>query len=204
MRRHRLDAQLETRLDNETYEELVEHRCFPRGLREQLPYEWSESPKILGVLFGEKLSYARHVEVLVGKAGVRHGVLSRLTRSNWGLETNILRVANEALLTSLTRYCLAMIGSGLYEDDFRTLETRHTHIGARRVGGLGMSARIETLIMVANTKSARNLFFLQCANKLDKCLRAFGSSILDSVNEWLSEIFCVTNFTITGCSVLLE
>ena len=178
--------------------------CFPRSYQERLPYEWTESYqerylnrlpyqesylKILGVLFDEHMSYSNHVRVLMGKAGVRHGVVSRLTRSNWGLETNILRVANEALLTSLTRYCLPMIGSGLYENDLRMLEVRHAHIGARRVAGLGMTARIESMLMVAGSQSVHNLFLLTCANKLDRCLRAHGSSILNRLSAWTAETF---------------
>ena len=97
-----------------------------------------------------------------------------------------------------------VVGSGLYERDFRALETRHSHIGARRVAGLGMSARIETLFVVAGTRSAHNMYLLACANKLDRCLRAHGSSVLSRLHSWLAAEFDVYDWSSKPVFVALE
>ena len=197
-----LDEQLAMRQDFETCEELLSNKCFPKEYRQKLPYEWSVDLKILGVLFNECFSFSRHVETLLARAGVRHGVVSRLARCNWGLENNILRVASEALLVSLTRYCIVVVGSGLYERDFKRLETKHAHVAARRVIGLGIGARIETLLMMAGATSAHNLYILACANKMDRCLRAHNSSIQKRMGEWTASVYSVHGWSSSPATVV--
>ena len=86
-----------------------------------------------GVLFDPMLSYSSHIHSLIRRARVRHSIMTSLSKSNWGLETGILRAAHNALLVSLTRFGFVTVGSGIYEADMRVLETRHTNLAARRV-----------------------------------------------------------------------
>ena len=69
-----------------------------------------------------------------------------------------------------------------------------THVGARRVTGLGMSARIETLLLLVGTRTARNLYLLACADKMDRRPRAHASSVLSRLNDWLADVFDVSNW----------
>ena len=99
----------------------------------------------LGVAFDQLLSFRARAEKLLSQAKIRHGVMFTIARSNWGLKTNVLRQTHVALLISIMRYALPTVGSGLYEADFRRIETKHVNVAARRIVGIGRSARRETL-----------------------------------------------------------
>ena len=58
----------------------------------------------------------------------------------------------------------------------RRLETHHTNVSARRVSGMGRAARLMTPHMVADVRSARNLYIRQCALMLDRAKRAANCS----------------------------
>ena len=168
---------------------------FPREWRADLPFKWQEEMEILGVTFDERLCFRAHIQRLLGRAKVRHSVMSKLARSSWGLETGVLRVTHEALLTSLIRYGMVATGSGAYESDFCLLQTRHANIAARRVLGIGRSARLGTLFATSNALSARNLYLRSCATMLDRCLRATDSSTTKRLHMWSKEQFQVTSWT---------
>ena len=99
-----------------------------------------------------------------------------------------------SLLTSLTRYSMAVVGSGVYEKKFRTLETQLSNVAARRIVGLGISARIETLNAVAGLMSAHNLYLRTCSALLDRSLRATRSSIKNRLEKWLSRAYAITSW----------
>ena len=158
MGRPLLDQQNMSGLEDLSTNELLEKGIFPPELRPQLPFEWRDKIRVLGVLLDPLLTYTDHIQSLIRRARVRHSVMTSLSRSNWGLETGILRATHNALLVSLTRYGFVTVGSGAYESDMKTLETRHTNLAARRVLGLGTTARLETLFATADLLSAHNLY----------------------------------------------
>ena len=124
------------------------------------------------MLFDPRLTFRDHIRTLISRAGVRHHVFTCLARSNWGLESSILRTTHNALLVSLTRYGLVAMGSGAYEADLRSLEVRHTNVAARRVLGVGATARLGTLFSTSDLLPARNLYLRSRAAMLDRDLRA--------------------------------
>ena len=46
-------------------------------------------------------------------------------------------------------------------------------------------------MMLAGAQTARNLFLLTCANKLDRCSRSRNSSILGRPNGWATRVFAI-------------
>ena len=185
----------ESLLVDVSVEEQLVRGIFPTTYRADLPFTWSESIKILGVVFDPWFSFASHLESILCRAKVRHSVLARLAKSNWGLETNILRTTHNALLVNLTRYGLASTGSSMYESTFRQLDTRDHNIPARRIVGLGPSARIETLFHTAGILNVRNLYLRCCGGMLDRALRAWASSIRTRMDRWLCNVFGVSTWT---------
>ena len=130
-----LDKQNASRLKDLSANELLAHNIFPLPLRSSLPFAWRDTIRILGVLFDPMLTCTTHIHSLIRRARVRRSVMTGLSRSNWGLETGILRATHSALLASLTRFGFVPVGSGIYESDMHLLETRHTNLAARRVLG---------------------------------------------------------------------
>ena len=135
---------------------------FPSALRAELPFKYVHSMRALGVIFDSRLYFSGHIEGLLSRAAIRHGVMARLARSTWGLEAGVLRATHSVLLTGLTRYALVTYGSGAYDVDMRRLETLHANIAARRITGISRSARLATLRMAAGVQSVRNLNICQC------------------------------------------
>ena len=56
------------------------------------------------------------------------------------------------------------------------LDTRPTSVAARRIGGIGRTARLAVLHATIDTYATTNVFNQQCAFLLDRALRADGSS----------------------------
>ena len=60
---------------------------------------------VLGVDIGRYLSEAR----------LRQGILSRGARSSWGVECGVLRMTHDAMITSLPRNALRVVGTMILE-----------------------------------------------------------------------------------------
>ena len=52
----------------------------------------------------------------MAKSRVQQGILARIARRIWGLETSLLRVATDAVVTKLLRYGMAISGPRVPED----------------------------------------------------------------------------------------
>ena len=191
MERPMQDQQNETKLDDLTEAGRMEQGVFPRSMSGGLPFEWKETIRILGVLFDPLLAFRQHVQGLLSRARVRRSIMVSLSRSNWGLETGIPRTTHDALLVGLTRYGLVTVGSGIYETDFKALETRHTNIAARRVLDLGPTARLETLFSTADLISAHNLYLRGRATLLDRGFRAVDCSHQSRMDRWTRRVYGV-------------
>ena len=194
LNRPKLDREQHTVLTELPREGLDNARIFPGERREKLLCAWNETSKILGITLDPKLTFESHCERLMGRSKVRHGALAKLARSNWGLETGILWATYNALLVSVTRSGLATVGSGMYETHFRQMDTKHTNIAARRIAGMGISARLETLHVMAGTLSTAYLYLQTCAGLPDRALRADSSTVRTRLYRWLCGTFRVESW----------
>ena len=68
------------------------------------------------------------------------------------------------LIYSLLRYGLAVTGSMAYEQSLQKLDAAVINVTARKILGVGTSARLPTLHIGAGVKSMRNLCLQHCAN----------------------------------------
>ena len=141
--------------------------AFPIALRKKLPYEYSDPLSILGVWRDGRLRFAYHIKGVLGRATVRHGIMARLARSPWGLETGALKATHSAMLLSFSGFALATAGSGAYDEGLRSLEVQLANISARRIVGIGRLARIAALRMTAGVTSVQNQYSRKCALLLE-------------------------------------
>ena len=150
--------------------------------------------KILGVIFDRDFTFTEHLNKLHSKAKVRLALVSRVASQSWGLEVGMLRLTGEALVISLLRYCFAVVGSGLPECLFRRIDTQLINPLARKVAGVGPSARIPVLHAVAGHTSAHNLFVQHCGELLNLSLRANNSSIRERLYRWVCRAYRVESW----------
>ena len=151
------------------------------SMQERLPYPFAATIKISGVVFDMRFCFEAQVKTILDRAKIRIGVVSRLAGCTWGAETAIMRLTGDALVISLMRYALAVIGSGMYEQSLRRLEVCVVNVLARKVIGVGRSARLPVLHATAGILSAHNLYAQHCADMVDHTLRAEGSSVKERV-----------------------
>ena len=52
-----------------------------------------------------------HFKGIAAKAQLREGVLSKVADTRWGIEAGVLKIAHDAVITSLLRYGLVVTGS---------------------------------------------------------------------------------------------
>ena len=68
--------------------------------------------------FWPKRNFAQRFPIL-SKAKLRMGILPNQTGCKWGAETGIMRLGGDALVVSLLRYGMPVIGSGGYVQSMR-------------------------------------------------------------------------------------
>ena len=163
-------------------------------LREGQPNQIEKEMEILGVAMEKRLSFRGHTAQILDKEQVRLAILGRLAGCKWGTEIGILRPTGEALIVSLLRYCIALIGTGAYEKDMRRLEVCILNVLPRRVAGESRSARILVLHATAGLISVHNLYVQQCDALLDRGLRAENGSIQNRIARWTQEQFGITGW----------
>ena len=122
-------------------------------------------------------------------AGVAH--------RKWGLETTVLRISSDAIISSLLRYGLTVLGSGLPEDLVNKIDVQIINTTARRITGLHPSTRIEILHFLAGTHTYKNLYIRHCANFLHSTLTAHGSHIQTRMRGELGELLNIPEPNIT-------
>ena len=152
------------------------------------PYPLSDSVKILGLTLDEYFALDEHMKILSAKAQVRQGILSRVARCAWGLESTVLRLTHDALVTSLLRYAMAVVGSCAPDDLINRIDTTIVNTAARRVSRLPLSTRIETLHFLSGTYSYRNMYTQQCAMFVHRARSAHGSAIEGRINDEIGAI----------------
>ena len=141
-----------------------------------LPYSQAARAKILGVTFDQEFSFGRHFEGIMSKVEIRLALLAKLPSYSWGLETGVWRMTGKALVISVPKYCLAVYGSGLPEHLSQKLDTSVINILARRILGVGPSARLPVLYAVADVTSIHNVYAQHCGGLLNLALRASAAS----------------------------
>ena len=181
-------------LETQTKQDLLANNISPPDFQSQLPYQWNEQIKVLGIVFDPQFTHKVYLQKLLNRAKVRQAVSTRLMHYNWGLLTNILGTTHKALPSSLVRYGKAAVGSGAHERALGALETQQGDIAARRVAGLGVSARIETLFATTNLLTVRNMYLHTCATLLDRTLRATSSTIQARMDQWLRRVYGVRDW----------
>ena len=184
--------------------ELLEASVSPVSWRQPLPYIWTERMGISGVYSDPLLAFSAHLASLPSRVRIRRSVLARLSRSNWGLETGVLRSTHSALLVSLAGCGLVTVGSSMYEGGFRQRDTRRINIAARLVVELGVSARIEALFSAADFLTPANSYLRSCAVQLDRALRAHNCSLQRRMYTWLCNTFNVRSWAPSPTSVTLS
>ena len=142
------------------------------------------------------MCFRDHIEKMIDRAKVRMGLLSRVTSFTWGLETGVLRMTAETLITSLIRYGLSVWGAMAYEQYLKKIDTAVINPMARKVLGTGISARLPTLHATAGVKSMRNIFAQHCAELLDSSLRATKSTIQRRLPPWTANVYGVEDWEV--------
>ena len=153
--------------------------------RTGLPYQVSDEIKILGVLIDRNFRFEEHIAGIRDRAKMRMVISSRLAGCTWGAEVGLLMHTGDAPVTSLLRYGLLVVGSGAYKQALRALEVGVTSVLARKILGVGRTARIVALHAAVRVFSVHNLCIQQCASLLVLSLRTTGSSITTRIRRWL-------------------
>ena len=163
----------------------------PRG-KCAFPYKNTESFRLLGVTFDNKFSFGAQLERVLSLSKKRLAIMGKVAGFAWGLETNMLRLTGDTLITSLLRYGLAVVGSGLSDEAMRRVNTCVLNVMARKIVGVNRTARVPILHAVSGILSIHNLFIQHCASMLDLSLRASNSTIQTRLHNWLCQVFKIS------------
>ena len=89
------DAALNT-FDNQiSFEEMLPEGVIPPEIKNRLPFQYAFRTRILGLFLDGQMNYSLHVQNILERARVRHGILAKLTKCTWGLEAGILRTTTK-------------------------------------------------------------------------------------------------------------
>ena len=149
----------------------------PIGLDRAFPYPLSPTLKVLGIIIDRHFTFDSHCTALFAKSRTRQGIMASVARRGWGLETAVLRITHDALITSLLRYGLSVLGSCVPDDLINRIDVLVINPAARRITGLESHARIEVLHFLAGTQSYRNLYICHLATFLHSSLMVPESQI---------------------------
>ena len=158
---------------------------------EGFPYPLVDSMRVLGVQLDTYGSLDDQLLVILARAQVRQGLLARAAHSSWGLETDVLRVTRDALIVSLLRYGLVVVGSCVPDDLMTRMDVHIVDTASRRITGLPVFLRVEALHFLAQTQSMRNLYIRHCAEFLHAVMGSNGSGIKKRIEAELCAIFQV-------------
>ena len=170
---------------------------------EGFPYPAAESMRVLGLTVDMFFSLDEHYQEIINKAQMRQGILSRVARCKWGMDTGVMKMTHDAVITSLLRYALTITGSCIPPDLMRKLNTQIVNIAARKISTLSRSTRIESLHLATGTSTILNLYIKHCAEFLDSCLRARECSTNKRLREELGHYFGVSSFETEDVQILL-
>ena len=97
------------------------------------------------------------------RSQLRQGLLVRVARMTWVLNTTVLRITHDAIVTSPLRYGLVLAGPCPPHDLMTRVDTQVISIAASRIAGLPLSSRVECLQFISGKHSFRNMYIKQCA-----------------------------------------
>ena len=100
------------------------------------PFPLYGSVKILGLTVDEYFASDERIKIMSAKAQVRQGILSKVAQRTWGLETAILGLTRDTLVTSLMYYAIVVVGSCEPGHLINRKDTTIVNIAARRVSRL--------------------------------------------------------------------
>ena len=114
----------------------------------------------------------------------------------------MLRLSGQALVISFLSYGFGVKGSGMAEDHLEKIDTSVLNILARRVVGVGPSARSPAFHAMAGLSAERNLFIQHSGEMLNRCLIASGSSVRRCVCKKLCEAYGTFSWNATPKSLV--
>ena len=135
------------------------------------------------------MGFTEHVNNILNRALVRHGVMAQLASTEWGLEAGVLRSTHIALVTSLIQYGLTTLGGHIYEEQPDRLDAQIVNIAARRITGVHRSARLEVLRLTAGLTSVRNMIIQQCGFMIIRALEALDSPLQEWVEDHIRQAY---------------
>ena len=94
-------------------------------------------------------------------------------------------------MLSFLRYSLTVVGSGLRERHLQQWDTCILNPLARKMAGVGQSARLPILHTVSGTMLSHNLYSQTCGEMINRSPRAHKSSIRDRLSNWLLQAYKV-------------
>ena len=74
-------------------------------------------------------------------------------------------MTHDAVITTLLRYAVSLVGSCLRADLFKQVDTMIANVAARKIGGSRRSARIESLHFLSEASTMSNLFVVHCVGR---------------------------------------
>ena len=133
----------------------------------QLPFEWTYSFKLLGVILDCNRSFRQHFREMKTELGKRLRIIDKVRNATWGLECRILASTSHVSVESVLCYGLATTGAHTNTQELGRVDTMALKRAARRVAGTNITMHIESLMMLAGIRSARNHYALKSANAID-------------------------------------
>ena len=125
-----------------------------------------------------------------------------MARFQRALETGVFGIMRNSNVTSILRYGLVVIGSGLQPDAMDKMETQITNKEARMTGGPDRFSRLEALHFVAPTHCYRNKHILHCAELIGAAIRAHNSSISTRIRAEIGAIIGHAQMTVVSAGWL--
>ena len=161
----------------------------PEGTtRHPFPFLLADEVRILGVLFDRHLTMDGQYASILAKARLRQAILSRVSHTTWGLETLVLKVTYDAIMSSLLRYGLTVLGSCWPEDLANAMDVNIANTFSRKITGLPRTVRIESLHFLADANSYRNPFIRHCAQFVHSALVSHGSLSRERIRKEINAI----------------
>ena len=155
------------------------------------PYPLMDKVKVLGVQIDEYWMFDDHLLGVMTRSQTRQGILAKVAHSSWGLDADVLRITHDALLVSMLRYGLTVVGSCMPDDLLARIDVHVINTASRRITGLPIFTRIEALHFLAGTQSIRNLYIGHCAAFVHAVLCSHGSGAQGRLRAEVGAIFRV-------------
>ena len=94
-------------------------------------------------------------------------------------------------------------GVSLPDDLFARVDTMILNVSARKITGLGKSARTKSLHVLAGTHTFGNLLYRHCTEFLDSFLHSTGSSVKQDITKELRLLYGVNGLGAKSRGIVL-